>query len=65
MLGSQALPVMTWVPAMLFLASLIDYTTSSQEVKMVDSSQSRGFIFSISRTVGSVLTSLIGSALLI
>lgn len=57
---------MAWVPAVFFLAMLISYTTSSlQEVNMAHHTNKRGFLFSIVCLIGSVLTSMIGSALLI
>lgn len=66
MLGSQGLPAMGWVPAIFFLAVLIDNATSClQEVHMAIFTNKRGFFFSICRSIGSVLTSLVGSALLI
>jgi hypothetical protein len=66
MLGSQGLLMTAWVPAIFFLAVLIDYSTGGlQEVHMVDSTNMSGLLFSICRSVGSVLTSLIGSALLV
>jgi len=58
--------MMAWVPAVFFLAALIDYSTSSlQEVRMAHLTNTRGFSLSIFRSIGSVLTSVVGSALLI
>ena len=66
MLGLQGLPMMAWVPAVFLVAALIDYSTSSvQEVHMAHLTNTRGFFFSIIRSIGSALTSLVGSALLI
>jgi hypothetical protein len=66
MLGSQGLLTMAWMPAIFFLAVLIDYSTGSlQEVHMAHHTSTRGFLFSIVRSIGSVLTSVVGSALLI
>jgi hypothetical protein len=64
MLGSQGL-LMGWVPIIFFLAVLIDMTSYLQEVLMVDSATHCELFFSILHSVGSVLTSFIGSALLI
>lgn len=58
--------MMASVPAVFFLVALIDHSTSSlQEVHMAHHTNSRGFLFSIVRSIGSVLTRVIGSALLI
>jgi uncharacterized membrane protein len=58
--------MMEWVPAVFFLAVLIVYSTSSlQEVQMANLTNTRGWYFSIVRSIGSVLTSVVGSALLI
>lgn len=58
--------MMTWVPAVFFLAVLIDFTTSSlQEVHMPNLTNKRGFFFSMFRSTGSVLTSIVRSAVLI
>ncbi len=58
--------MMAWVPAVFFLAALIDYSTGSlQEVHMAHHTSTRGFLFSVVRSIGSVLTSVVGSALLI
>jgi|GEM_PF-3305692 len=58
--------MIAWVPAVFVLAVLIDYSTSfSQEVNMAHLTNTRGVFFSIVRSVGSVLTSAVGSALLI
>lgn len=57
--------MMAWVPAMFSLAVLIETKTGYfQEVHMVDSN-TRGLFLSTCRSIRSVLTSLVGSALLI
>jgi hypothetical protein len=57
---------MARVPAIFLLAVLIDYSTGSvQEVHMAHHTSTRGFLLSIVRSIGSVLTSVGGSALLI
>ena len=63
MLGFQGLPMMAWEPAVFFLAALS--TGSLQEVHMAHHTSTRGFLFSVVRSIGSVLTSVVGSALLI
>jgi hypothetical protein len=57
---------MAWVPAVFFVAVLIDYSTSSlKEANMASLTNTRGFFFSIVHSIGSALTSVVGSALLI
>jgi hypothetical protein len=58
--------MVAWVPAVFFLAVLIDYSTGCfQQVTMAQHTNPRGFLFSIVRSFGPVLTSVVGSALLI